>query len=436
MNEIPFDRLNGEERKAYFRAIQMSHQEDLYINCYDQDEKFKGRLDPRDYLVIDGQVDWDLQGVRSEITSHLVISPREGLGLADAILGPFHPAKYIEVVVLVQVVELDAWVSCEVFYGLPDKTEEDDTTGFLLVTGYGKESLMQAPNSSPRGLAQSIPNGKRRTFRVDDFVRRVAEQFGETKFKFGPTNGKNKINPSKTKFDNWVKKKGVWGYFKKQVKELAFLMYYDRAGWLTLRDTAKEEDQAYVHEANTEWTFSAYNFIADGVRFPSNVVTASGTAFDGAQYKNRVDVWGKRTRSAKTPVLLASYRYARPQDFGSVTDMARNDVKRELTKVIRHGGVLKPAKARRIAMTELDRAGKLSSEVEFTAFTVYHLQPHSTLRLMLPGQPAIYFIPPKLSIPLKPGALMTVGFNEWFSVLPDRVPQKVKIKKPKKGGKK
>lgn len=437
MQNLPYDRLTSDERLAFYRALDQSYQMETRVDLYSKNEEYVGRLNPGEYPIIDGTVEVDSKAKYSRILTLTLVALR-GLDITDAVVsGPFHPAKFLQILYCVKVTAIDAWVEVPVMYAIPDKVEYDVSNRSMTITGLPKESLMMPPNKSPKGLNANSVIGRHKSMRLDAFIARVASEFGETKLRLTVADKEDRVDPEKSKFDSFTRKKGVWPYLRKIAKRMGYLLYYDHSGYLTLRRLTKDNELAFNTEENTAWTFSTANTLVDGERFWGNVVTMSSVYLDSSRYKNLCSVWAKKNKNAKTATLLATYMYDNANEFGSIQDLARNDVKRILPITIKRNRVMTLRKAKKLAKETLRRASLSALDVQFEALPAPHMELESTLRLMRPSKPSILFTPSTWTLPLVPG-LQSIGFHNKMALLPERsgsfVRRRKKRKRHKNGG--
>lgn len=395
-------------------SLNHSHYVDVQVNTYDRDEKLVGSLDRSKWAVAGGDVQVNTDQPVPKYLD-LQIIPRFRTSLQDLIVnGPFHPAKFIEVLYLFSLEGsmTDTWISVPVFYGLANKAEYDEVAQVFQVQAKSKECLMLPPEKSHRTESNLINVSKETTFRLDHLIKRVAKQHGETKFRLCQVDENDLVDVVKKKLDAFTKEKGVWPYLKAKSRRLGYALYYDREGYLTLREVDKQVEDRFNSQGNVNITFSASEVQTGGRTFYSNMTTMPVVGWDGEKFRNRADVYARKNRNAKSTSLLASYFYDQEDVFGSTTDMARNGVKREITEVITHDGTMKPQRARRLAIKALKRAQQTSQEATFEALPQPQMELETAIRVFSPGKPEVIIMPTQWTLPVLAGPLMSIGYQK------------------------
>lgn len=413
MRDLRFEHLNHDQKHAYINALDESHMMDVQVYTYNKNENLTGIINPSKYNIVSGQVDVDITDPTKpsrKLSMNIYLDKRTDF--KDAVEnGPFHPAKFIEVVYRVYVASLTNWVAVPVFYGTPSHIEYDELNETLVVEALSKESLMLPPNKPKRHDSAALDITDVKTFRLHDFIKRVAMNHGETKFRLGKAGSKTKVQIHRKQFDQATKSSGTWPFLFKVAKDNGFHLYYDREGYLVLRNMPNTNVQNFHWKDNVQWNFVTFTHVSGGRTFKSNCTTLPTVIWDEENYRNRVDVFALRTKHSKHPSLIYSLRYDVPGVFGSTTDMERNGVPRSMLEIVNHNGVMKEADARHLASRILSSHQLMAQNAQFQALPVPHLEPWGMCRVDGPNHWGNAFLARTFSIPLTPNDLMTVGFT-------------------------
>lgn len=432
----------------YYSMLFDSHTINIEIKLYDQDEKLIGHL-PKRYGLTAGQVDVDLTSdVPRQLSLDLAVEHPGDFkaevwgesGGGDAFAagiekGPFHPARFIEVVYNVLVNRpkgadfpsgmpahgtLNTWVSQTVFYGVPTNIQADQQNSTLHIEAQSKEMLLQAPNAHRWTMRRplQLPGkndlesaharlGKNNKYgqkgnTLGNVIRFMAQQYGETKFNVDHAGDRIDLTavpaflqrlypndivlPPKKGFPsrggrgaladatrNFIRDKGLWEYLQAFANGFGYHLYYDMEGYLTL--THKQFYGTSDHQSVVAvLTNHPVDKTENNSNPPSCLATMPAVAFDEGAWRNECVVMGVGALANSSLVNAPmAVIYEDPNEQGSAQDLERNGMERAMTMTVTVPGFSNKNRAKLYGRRALSNAIAQAEQITVDSLPIPHV---------------------------------------------------------------